>query len=46
MLDAPGETVMLSKPGLGADSALLGAAEIAFAELLADPLRGRMLVAR
>ncbi len=46
VLDAPGETVLLCKPGLGADSALLGAAEVAFAELLADPLRGRMLVAR
>jgi predicted NBD/HSP70 family sugar kinase len=46
VLDAPGETVLLCKPGLGEDSALLGAAEVAFAELIADPLRGRMLVAR
>jgi predicted NBD/HSP70 family sugar kinase len=46
VLDAPGETVLLCKPGLGVDSALLGAAELAFAELIADPLRGRMLVAR
>ena len=43
VLDAPGETVLLCKPGLGEDSALLGAAEVAFAELLADPLRGRVL---
>lgn len=40
------ETVQLCVPGLGADSALLGAAEVAFAELLADPLRGRALTAR
>jgi predicted NBD/HSP70 family sugar kinase len=46
VLDAPGETVLLCKPGLGSDSALLGAAEVAFADLLADPLRGRMLLAR
>jgi predicted NBD/HSP70 family sugar kinase len=46
VLDAPGETVLLCKPGLGTDSALLGAAEVAFAELLADPLRGGMLAAR
>jgi predicted NBD/HSP70 family sugar kinase len=46
VLDAPGETVLLSRPGLGADSALIGAAEVAFAQLLADPLSGRALAAR
>jgi predicted NBD/HSP70 family sugar kinase len=43
---APGEPVVLSEPGLGEDSALVGAAEIAFAQLLADPLGGRALAAR
>ena len=43
---APGEPVVLSEPGLGEDSALIGAAEIAFAQLLADPLGGRALAAR
>jgi predicted NBD/HSP70 family sugar kinase len=37
-LDAPGRNVQLMPPSFGADSALLGAAELAFAELLADPL--------
>jgi predicted NBD/HSP70 family sugar kinase len=37
-LDAPGRTVRLAKPSLGPDAALLGAAERAFATLLADPL--------
>lgn len=37
-LDAPGQHVQLMKPTFGDDSALLGAAELAFAELLADPL--------
>lgn len=46
VLDAPGETVLLCKPGLGADSALIGAAEVAFARLLADPVGGRVLAAR
>jgi predicted NBD/HSP70 family sugar kinase len=46
VLDAPGETVLLCRPGLGPDSALLGAAEVAFAQLLADPLGGRVLAAR
>lgn len=46
VLDAPGESVVLSKPDLGEDSALLGAAEIAFTSLLADPLGGRALAAR
>ena len=41
VLDAPGETVLLATPALGADSALLGAAELAFAQLLADPLDRR-----
>ncbi|HEY7010921.1 MAG TPA: ROK family transcriptional regulator [Jatrophihabitantaceae bacterium] len=46
VLDAPGETVLLSKPVLGEDSALIGAAEVAFAQLLNDPLGGRALAAR
>jgi hypothetical protein len=46
VLDAPGETVLLSRPELGKDSALIGAAEVAFAQLLSDPLGGRALVAR
>jgi predicted NBD/HSP70 family sugar kinase len=46
VLDAPGESVVLCKPDLCEDSALLGAAEIAFASLLADPLGGRALAAR
>jgi predicted NBD/HSP70 family sugar kinase len=46
VLDAPGESVVLCKPELGEDSALLGAAEMAFAALLADPLGGRALAAR
>ena len=46
VLDAPGETVLLCQPGLESDSALIGAAEVAFAQLLADPLGGRALAAR
>jgi predicted NBD/HSP70 family sugar kinase len=46
VFNGPGEQVLLSRPGLGADSALIGAAEIAFAQLLADPLGGRALAAR
>lgn len=46
VLDAPGETVVLRRAGLGTDSALIGAAEMAFAQLLADPLGGRSLAAR
>ena len=46
VLDAPGETVLLCKPGLAGDSALIGASEVAFAQLLADPLGGRSLAAR
>jgi predicted NBD/HSP70 family sugar kinase len=37
-MDAPGETVELCGPALGDDSALLGAAEVAFTRLMADPL--------
>lgn len=37
-LEAPMRTVTLVEPGLGTDSALVGAAEVAFAELLDDPL--------
>ena len=36
----PGHPVELTSPLLGGDSALLGAAELAFADLLADPLAG------
>jgi predicted NBD/HSP70 family sugar kinase len=35
------EAVQLCTPGLGADSSLLGAAELAFARLLGDPLTPR-----
>jgi predicted NBD/HSP70 family sugar kinase len=34
-------TVQLCTPGLGSDSSLLGAAELVFTELLADPLAAR-----
>jgi predicted NBD/HSP70 family sugar kinase len=37
-VESPGRTVELLHPTFGADSALLGAAEVAFAELLTDPL--------
>ena len=37
-LAAPNEHVRLMHPGLGADSSLLGAAELAFAPLLRNPL--------
>jgi predicted NBD/HSP70 family sugar kinase len=37
-LDAPGQHVSLVQPSFGPDAALLGAAELAFADLLADPL--------
>jgi predicted NBD/HSP70 family sugar kinase len=37
-LQAPGQTVQLAHPSFGADAALFGAAEVAFAELLSDPL--------
>jgi predicted NBD/HSP70 family sugar kinase len=37
-LEAPWRKVQLIHPSFGADSALLGAAELAFASLLADPL--------
>jgi hypothetical protein len=40
-MDAPGQTVELSQPAFGEDSALMGAAEVAFARLLADPLSWR-----
>jgi predicted NBD/HSP70 family sugar kinase len=38
-LESQGRSVELIQPGFGTDSPLLGAAEIAFAELLSDPLR-------
>ena len=37
-LDAPGSQADIVGAGLGPDSALIGAAELAFAELLADPM--------
>lgn len=40
-MDAPGQTVELSQPAFGEDSALMGAAEVAFARLLADPISWR-----
>jgi predicted NBD/HSP70 family sugar kinase len=40
-LTAPRDQVRLELPGLGADSSLLGAAELAFAPLLGDPLGSR-----
>jgi predicted NBD/HSP70 family sugar kinase len=40
-MDAPGQTVELCQPAFGGDSALMGAAEVAFARLLADPLSWR-----
>lgn len=45
-LEEPGETVVLTTPELGTDSALLGAAEIAFAQLLADPVAARSALPR
>ncbi|MCW2496569.1 ROK family transcriptional regulator [Jatrophihabitans sp.] len=44
-LDAPGLTAQLTQPTFGADSALLGAAEIAFAALLSDPVANRSVTA-
>ena len=40
----PGHPVELTLPRFGDDSALLGAAELAFTELLEDPLSGQALV--
>lgn len=40
-LTAPRDQVRLALPGLGADSSLLGAAELAFAPLLTDPVGAR-----
>jgi predicted NBD/HSP70 family sugar kinase len=37
-LEAPSRTTQLVPPGLGANSAMLGAAELGFADLLADPV--------
>ena len=37
-LPAPLESVTLSLPGLGEDSVLLGAAEVAFEPLFVDPV--------
>jgi hypothetical protein len=44
-LAAPREQVRLEPPALGRDSALFGAAEVAFAPLVDDPL-GHMTSAR
>lgn len=43
-LVVPREQVVLKPAGLGEDSSLMGAAELAFAPLLADPLRQRAAV--
>lgn len=43
-LFAPQEMVKIALPGLGGDAVLLGAAELAFAALLADPV-GRLALA-
>jgi predicted NBD/HSP70 family sugar kinase len=37
-MQAPGQTVQLAHPSFGADAALFGAAEVAFADVLSDPL--------
>lgn len=42
-LDPPFETVRLTHPGLGHDSALLGAAEVALSDLLDDPATARLV---
>lgn len=44
-LETPARSVQLMQPAFGGDSALLGAAEIAFASLLADPLAAATLPA-
>jgi predicted NBD/HSP70 family sugar kinase len=44
-LEAQSRTTQLRQPELGGDSALLGAAEVAFAELLDDPLAAAALPA-
>ena len=44
-LAAPQQMVQITLPGLGGDSVLLGAAELAFADLLADPV-ARLALAR
>ncbi len=44
-LGAPRQMVEITLPGLGGDSVLLGAAELAFADLLADPV-ARLALAR
>jgi len=43
-LDAPGQSAQLAQPSFGSDSALLGAAEIAFQILLSDPVAAPILV--
>jgi len=40
-MDAPGQTVQLCQPAFGVDSALMGAAEVAFKRLLEAPLSWR-----
>lgn len=37
-LDAPGEMVTIERSGLGADAALIGAAELVHSEVIADPV--------
>jgi predicted NBD/HSP70 family sugar kinase len=38
-LDAPAEQAQIVLPSLGGDSVIIGAAELAFTDLLHDPLR-------
>jgi hypothetical protein len=40
-LDAPGDIVVITSSGLGSDAPLVGAAELALSEVIADPARGR-----
>jgi predicted NBD/HSP70 family sugar kinase len=45
-LQAPGQTVQLAQPSFGADAALFGAAEVAFADVLSDPLAATAAASR
>ncbi|HSK26779.1 MAG TPA: ROK family transcriptional regulator [Jiangellales bacterium] len=45
-IDAAAEQVRLTLPALGADSVLLGAAELAFTDLLADPVPQPLVIKR
>jgi predicted NBD/HSP70 family sugar kinase len=45
-MTSPGQTVQLCQPMFGSDSALLGAAELAFEQLLTDPVAHRLALTR